>query len=246
MVYASAIAFRAVISLVPLVLLGLGVLGALGLKSVWRDTIGPAIRDRVTQAVYHGIDSSVEKILSSGTAGLIAFAAVLLLWDLSLAITVVMESLNRIHDVEERRSRWRRAVVAGGLAAVVAVCLVGSVLVVATLGRVGAGGGVEALLAIVKWTAAFALLSLAVALIVRSAPAEHPEPRWASAGSLLIVGTWIAATLLFRSWVVYVANFRSATGQLSVFLILTAWIFVGSTIFLVGAELDELMRKRRK
>ena len=42
-----------------------------------------------------------------------------------------------------------------------------------------------------------------------------------------------------------VANFKSATGSLTVFLLLTAYILVTSTIFLIGAALDERMRKQK-
>lgn len=74
-IYASAIAFRALISVIPLALLGLGLLGALGLQSTWHNSIAPAIKPRVLGPVYDGINASVEKILTSGTAGLIAFAS---------------------------------------------------------------------------------------------------------------------------------------------------------------------------
>ncbi|HKO74400.1 MAG TPA: hypothetical protein VJU01_03725, partial [Gaiellaceae bacterium] len=40
--YASAIAFRALVAVVPLTLLGLALLGTLGLEDVWTDTIAPA------------------------------------------------------------------------------------------------------------------------------------------------------------------------------------------------------------
>src|SRR5262245_8320008 len=67
-VYASAIAFRAIVALIPLVLLGLGLLGALGLKDTWHNSIAPAIEPLVTAPVFHAIDYSAEKILSNGTA----------------------------------------------------------------------------------------------------------------------------------------------------------------------------------
>ena len=41
--YASAIAFQALIALVPLTLLGLGLLGATGHKEVWTEHVAPAI-----------------------------------------------------------------------------------------------------------------------------------------------------------------------------------------------------------
>src|SRR3954453_926296 len=74
-IYASAIAFRALIAVIPLTLLGLGLLGALGLQSTWHDTIAPAIKPRVLGPVYEGINASAEKILSSGGGGLVAFRA---------------------------------------------------------------------------------------------------------------------------------------------------------------------------
>src|SRR6266568_571831 len=79
-IYASAIAFRALVALIPLALLGLGLLGALGLQSTWKNSIAPAIEPRVTQPVFRGIDYSAEKILSTGTAGLILFATALVIW----------------------------------------------------------------------------------------------------------------------------------------------------------------------
>src|SRR5947208_5853362 len=115
-IYASAIAFRALVALIPLALLGLGLLGALGLKSTWKNSIAPAIKPRVTQPVFHGIDYSAEKILSSGTAGVILFATALVVWDLTLGVSAIMDALNQIHDVEERRSGRRRAATATALA----------------------------------------------------------------------------------------------------------------------------------
>src|SRR6266536_3049059 len=212
-IYASAIAFRALVAMIPLALLGLGLLGALGLQSTWKDSIAPAIKPRVTQPVFHGIDYSAERILSSGTAGLIVFATALVIWDLALGVSAIMDALNQIHDVEERRSGWRRAATATALAVAVAVCLVGAALLVA----VGVG------------------------LLVRLAPAERPEARWASAGSLLVIASWIVASLLFEVWITYVADFKGAIGSLTGLLVLVTYIFVSSAIFLIGAELDELL-----
>ena len=243
-VYSSAIAFRALVALVPLTLLGLGLLGALGEKDVWRDTIAPAFKDRFTPPVYHAIDSSAEKILSSGTAGLIAFASALLFWNVVAAVMVVMSALSRIHNVEEQRRRHRRITVAAALSLVVVVCVLGSILEVVLLGRVDAGGAGNALLAVVKWVVAVGLLGLAIGTLVRYAPAERPEARWASAGSITIIVGWIVTSLAFRWWVTTVANFKTAIGQLTFFLLLTAYVAAVSIVFLIGVELDELMRKR--
>jgi membrane protein len=241
-IFASAIAFRALVSTIPLALLGLGLLGALGLQDTWKNSIAPAIKPRVTGPVFDAINYSAEKILSTGTAGVIALAAALVIWDLALGVSAIMAALNQVHDVEEQRSTGRRAATAAGLAVAVAVCVLGAVLVVTVGPR--AGGSFHVLLGIGRWIAAPLLLALAVGLLVRLAPAERPEASWASAGSLLVIASWIVASLLFKLWITYVANFKSAVGTMTGLLVLTSYIFVSSAIFLVGAELDELLRKQ--
>ena len=240
--YASAIAFRGLVALVPLALLGLGLLGALGFQDVWRETVAPALEGRLTRPVYEGIDYSVERILSSGTAGLIAFAAALLLWDLAWAVGAVMSALNRIHDVEERRSLRRRLLVRVWLAGAVGICLIGAALAVLAAPKL-ADGALDVVVGIGRWVVGVTLLGLAVGLLFRYAPAERPQAKWASAGSVLVIASWIVASLLFRVYVTTVADFKTAIGSLTVFLVLTAYVFTSAAIFIVGAQLDELLRK---
>jgi len=52
--------------------------------------------------------------------------------------------------------------------------------------------------------------------------------------------------VLFRTWATEVADYKSATGSLTAFLLLTAYVLVSSTIFLIGAQVDELARKKNR
>jgi membrane protein len=241
--YASAIAFRALVALVPLTLLGLALLGVFGLEDVWKDTIAPALEEHLTQPVFNGIDFTVTQIFTTETWSLIALSIALVIWDMTWAVTAVMQALNRIHDVEERRSKLRRLGVAAGLGLAVVLCLIAAVLV-QSIAPFVTGGALDTLLSILRWPVAIVFLWAAVALLFRYAPAERPEFRWASGGSVLVIGTWLVASVFFRAWATDVADYKSATGSLTVFLLLTAYVLVSSTIFLIGAELDELARKR--
>jgi membrane protein len=244
MTHTGAVAFRVLVSLPPLLLLSLGLLGALGLEDVWTDTLAPGLADRVTPPVYAAIDFSVGRIFGEAGGGLIAFAALLLLWELSRGVRAIMVALNVIHEAEETRSPRRLLATTLLLATSVGLAIVLSALIVVVAPRVVPGGLVEALVKVAAWAAAAVLLGVAVALLVRYAPAEQPSPRWASAGSALIVVTWIAASLLFGWWAGSVANYKSAIGSLTVFLLLTAYVLVSSGILLVGAQLDELAREQ--
>jgi uncharacterized BrkB/YihY/UPF0761 family membrane protein len=89
------------------------------------------------------------------------------------------------------------------------------------------------------------LLGFVVELLFRYAPAERPETEWASAGSGLVILVWLVASAVFLWWTT-VANYKSAIGNLAVLLTITLYIFISATIFLIGAQLDELLRKESR
>ena len=243
--FASAISFRALVALVPLTLLALAVLGAVGLSSVWTKSIAPRIEGKVTAPVYRAIKSSVEKILRGDKGVLIAIAALLLAWHMTAAVATVMEALNRMHDIEDRRPWTRKLLVALALALVTTLCFIAAVLVVSAAPKVG-GGAVHFVPGLGRWLVAAVILGLAVGSLVRYAPAEHPRPRWASGGSIGIIATWLLMTLLFKLWIEYVSSFKTATGQLTAFLILAAYIYLSVVVFLAGVQIDELLRVDKK
>lgn len=241
--HASAIAFQVLKSLVPLTLFGLALLGGLGQQKVWHETLFPRIKPHLEQTTAHAIDAAVQRIFTTSSAGLLAFASLLVIWYLSGAVRAVMGALNGIYEVEETRPWTVRFPVSFALAVGIAVCLVGAVVVVAAGPALASHGLAGVVVSIGRWLVAIALLSLAVGLLVRFAPARHRPNRWATAGSVLVIVAWIGATLLFELFVSHVANFKTAVGNLTVFLVLIGYIYTSSIIFLVGVELDELLRE---
>jgi membrane protein len=242
LVFSAALGLRVLASLVPLTLLGLALLGVFGLQDVWRDSLAPALQDRVTRPVYRGIDYTVQQLFREDSAAVIAFAAALALWHISRGMRITMKALNVIHDEKESRS-WRRLLLTDlVLALVIGTCVIGAFVLVVTLPRL-AHGVLRVPLYAGAWLGAAALLALAIGIVVRYAPVQRPEASWASAGSILVVVTWLVTSLLFGLWAGSVANYKSAVGTLTAFLLLTTYVLISTTIFLAGAQLDELARK---
>jgi YihY family inner membrane protein len=237
---ASALAFRTLIALVPLVIFGLALVGALGFGDVWTDTLGPEVEQRVSPAVYSAIDFSVREILASGAGGLLLFAGVLLLWDVTWGIKAIIVSLNRIREVEERRSALRLVLTAVGLALAVGGCVLASVLLVSVLPRALGGWAV-----LPAWAGVVGLLFCAVWLLFRFAPAEGQPPAWASAGAVLVVSGWVLTSLGYGAWI-GISDYESAGRILLAFLLLTTYLLVSSAILLAGFELDELARRHNR
>jgi membrane protein len=145
--------------------------------------------------------------------------------------------------VKDERSWLRRLLVSLALAVAIVLCLIGAVLVVSVAPKVGSGAA-HFVFGVGRWLVAAVLLGVAIGLLVRYAPAEHPRPRWASAGSIAIVGAWIVLSLVFRVWVSDVSNFKTGIGFLTGFLVLGAYLYLSVLVFVLGVQLDELLRKR--
>jgi membrane protein len=240
---ASAISFAVLKALVPLTLLGLAMLGAVGQRHVWKDTMFPALKPHVQPATAHAIDSAVEKIFSTDSAGLIAFASIVALWYISGSVRGVMTATNTIYECEETRSWKRRYPLSIGLAAAIAVCVIGSALAVLAGPALVSGGALEVVIAIGRWLVAGVLLALAVGLLMRYAPVKPRSSTWISGGSILVILAWVAASMIFKLLVTEVLNFKTATGGLAVFLTLSGYVYTSSIIFLLGVEVDELLRE---
>jgi membrane protein len=237
--YASAIALRAFIAAVACTLFGLGLLGAFHQEELWRKTIGPQIEPKVLPKVFDGIDQTVHRVFSSSTAGLLALAAALAIWEVSGIVRAGIGALDEIYETADSRPFWVRFPLSWGLAVLFLVAMLGAIAIV-WAGHTPGGWGTA--IWILRWPAALALLAVAFELIVRWGPAEHRRARWASFGSLLVVAGWMGETLIFGAYVRSIANFRTPVGSLEVFIFLATYFYIFSIVLLVAMELDELVR----
>ncbi|MGH2976822.1 MAG: YihY/virulence factor BrkB family protein [Gaiellaceae bacterium] len=237
--YASAIALRMFIAAVACTLFALGILGASHQQQLWRQTIGPAIKPKVLPDVFAGIDQTVNRVFSSSSAGLLALASALAVWEVSGIIRAAIGALDQIYEAPEERPFWIRFPLSWGLAILVLAAMLGAIGII-WAGHVSGGWSIPIL--ILRWPAAAVLLAVAFELIVRWAPARHRRARWASLGSALVVIGWIGETLIFAAYVRSVADFRTPVGSLEVFIFLATYFYVAAIVLLVAMELDELVR----
>jgi membrane protein len=239
---ASAIALQALVAMVALALLAIAVLGETGEQSVWTQQIAPQIQPKVLPAVFTGLQATVHKIFSSSSLGLIVFACVLTIWEVSGAVRACMSALSKVYGTKDRRPWTVRYPISIGIAVVVTVALLGAMTLALALKHVVHGSwGIPFSLA--RWLGALGLMTLAFGVLVRFAPAEPCSKKWASAGAALVVAAWVAQSLIFAWYVRSVASYRSAVGSLAAVYLFTTFLYVGSIVLLVGIELDEQLRR---
>ena len=239
---ATAIALRALIAMVALALLATALLGETGSEDVWRKQVAPQIQPKVLPDVYHGIQATVDKIFSSSSGGLIAFATVLAIWQVSGAVRSCMSALSKIYGTKDERPWYVRFPLSIGIAIVVLAALVGAAFLI--LGLKHAVHGSWGLpFSILRWIATIVLLTFAFGVLVRYAPEEPQSKRWASVGAALVVVLWIAQSLLFALYIRSLGNYKTAVGSLLFVYVLTTYAYVGGIVLMVGIELDEQLRR---
>jgi membrane protein len=241
--HASATAFSVLKALVPLTLLGLALLGALGQERVWEKTLAPGIEPQVRPATFHAIDAAVQQIFATGSTGLIVFSGALVAWYVSGSVRGVMTGMNQIYECKETRPWKVRYAISIGLGVAIAVCVIGAALAVLAGPALARHGVLQVAVDFGRLLVAIVLLLAAVALLVRFAPAAPRSGGWVTGGSIVVILAWVAASMIFRLFVTDVANFKTAAGNLTVLLVLSGYVYTSAIIFLVGVELDELLRE---
>lgn len=239
---ATAIALQAFVAMVALALLAVAVLGETGHQDVWTKQIAPQIHPKVLPAVYRGIQATVHKVFASSSTGLIAFASVLTIWEVSGTVRACMSALSKIYGTRDGRPWYVRFPVSIGIAVVVTASLVGAAFLMLGL-KHAVHGGWGLPFAFVRWIGTIALLTVAFAVLVRFAPSEPRSKLFASMGSALVVVLWIVQSLIFAWYVRSVASYRSAVGSLTAVYLFTTYLYVGGIVLMVGIELDEQLRK---
>jgi membrane protein len=242
--YASAISFRALFALLPLLLAGVAVLGFFHLEDVYSDQVAPEIRSRVSTGAYDVVDATVRQVIGSGSGFWLTFGLVLAVWEVSGAMRAIMGVLNRIYRSTEQRGFVRRMVVSFILALVTMTAL-GLALVTLQLGpeiadRIGLTSGVAIFFA--RWFGAAVLMISVVVLLIRFAPARHQRRSLIGVSAIFITAAWILASIVFNVYVTAVAPYRSVFGNLSIAIVLMTYLYVSAVTFLVGVQIDALLR----
>jgi membrane protein len=242
--WASAIAFQLMTALVPLALLACGLAGFLSLQSVWTDDLAPQVKSSVSGPAYQVLDQTVKGVLQEKRALWVTIGALIAIWQLSGAVRASMGALDRVYHERQGRSikeTWDTSLwlsAAGAALVFVSVAVVsGLPLLVGDLGPL-----LGPLFFIVRWLLGGAVLLLAVWLLVHYGTA-HPQPvRWASLGSLLVVGLWAVTSIAFVGYFRLIAH-NSLFGHLVSLVVLIGYLYATALAFMLGVQADAVIRE---
>jgi membrane protein len=244
--FASAMAFRVVLALVPFLLFVLALLGLFNLEEVWRDDVAPDLRKNASEAGFRLVDDTVSQVLSQKRLWWLTIGLAVTLWELSAATRVTMAALDRVYGFHRRRSLLEMLPRSLALGAAMGVCLVIAIAIV-RFGPLLTGdldGVLAALSFLVRWLLAAAVLGLGIGLTVHYGAATRQPVPWVSFGTGIVLIAWVLTSIGFGLYVTYVASYTSVFGHLASVFVLLLYLWLSANAFLVGIQLDACVRER--
>jgi membrane protein len=255
--WAAALTYYAMLSIFPALLIMVSLVGLFAdpdrVTRILTDTLtqlGPETAARTFQKPIQSITSN------RGAAGAWFVVGVATgLWAASAYVSAFTDACNVIYEVGEGRPFWKRkplqmviTLVIILMAAIVALALVLTGPIVTALGS-SLGIGDTALTAwrFAKWPAMMVLVLLIFGVLYYTTPnARVTGVRWVTAGAILALLAWIAASVLLA---VYVSNFGAydkTYGTLAGVVVFLLWLWITNMAILLGAELNAETERARQ
>jgi membrane protein len=242
--HAASIAYYALLSLFPFLLLALSLLG--------RATADPGARDEVIQFVFRYfprqfefISGQIDAFRSSttqvGIGGLLA-----LCWASLGVFNAISSAVNHAWNVEKRRSYLMHRLVSflmllsAGLILLLALMLVSTIRVAQTrwfYEIVAASPWLEWASGVTASYTSTALLIGCVALIFYFVPNTHVRFRDVWPGAILVGLLWRGAFAAFSWYAADLARWNVIHGSIAAVVVFLFWVYVCSVILLYGVEM---------
>src|SRR3954451_12304102 len=252
--WAAALTYFGVLSLFPMMLALVSVLGVIGpsatqplLDNLSSVAPGPA-KDILTNVL-----TSLQSNKGGSTVALI-IGIVAAIWSASGYISAFMDAANNVWDVPEGRPIWKKLPVRLGVTVVLLVLLTITSLAIVFTGPVaqkvgdliGLGSTFGSVLSIVKWPILLLIVSFMISLLYWACPnVKQPGFPWVTPGGLLAVVLWILASLVFAFYVANFSSYNKTYGSLGGVIVFLTWLWITNIIILLGAEFNSEMERSK-
>jgi membrane protein len=255
--WAAALTYYGVMSLFPMVLVLVALLGLVGQYPQTSDAmlriighIGPASAIDTFRAPIEGVVKS-----KGGSGALIGVGILASLWSASGYIGAFMRACNAIYEVREGRPFWklRPLQVAITLLLVVLITAVAIAIVVtgplahAIGDEIGIGGAGLTAFNVIKWPVIVLVLLLIIGLLYYVAPnVRQPSFPWITPGGVLAVVVWAAASAGLAFYAAKFGSYQKTYGTLGGVILFLVWLWVSNLALLLGAELNAELERARE
>ena len=250
MTQAAAVTFYALLSLFPAMAALVSLYGLVADPNTIVDQVN-ALSGVLPGGGQQLLSDELKTLASAGGKGLgwgLVIGVATSLWTSNQAMKAIFNALNVVHETKETRSFIKLTAMTlactSGVIVFMLVALAAVVVVPAVIGFLGLSNLAGTLIDLLRWPLLLVFVSALLAVLYRFGPCRDKVVwRWVTSGSAVASVSWVIVSVLF-SW--YVANFGSYNktyGSLGALVGFMTWIWISTTVVLVGAQLDAELEK---
>jgi membrane protein len=255
--WAAALTYYGVMSLFPMLLVLVALLGLLGQYPRTSDALLRIINDIGPSSAVDTFRKPIQGVVRSkgGAGALLGVGILTSLWSASGYIGAFMRANNAIYEVKEGRPFWklRPLQVAVTLVIVVLITLVAIGIVItgpvahAVGDQVGLGSQTVTVFNIVKWPLIVLVLLLIIGVLYYTSPnVRQPSFPWITPGGVLAMVVWAAASALLAFYAAKFGSYQKTYGTLAGVILFLVWLWVSNLALLLGAELNAELERARE
>jgi len=250
--HAAALTYYALMSLFPLLLLAVSLLGVVGEYPATYNAIVSHLHGVVPAVTLAPLAAAVKAALKSrGTAAAaLLLAIVTALYGATGYLEAARRALNVVFGARHGRRFVRRKLTdVASLFVLVALVLSALVLIFAggSLARRVLGSEPAALWRILRWPGAFASALLVFSFVYYVTPDVRQRAfRWVLPGALTGVTLWIAVSAAFSEYLDHFKSFNVTYGSFAAAIILLVWLWLTNLALLFGAEVNAEIELAKK
>jgi membrane protein len=253
----AAISFYAMLAFVPLLAVLLAISVQLysassflpdGLRRIEHQTINElqsSLHTLFPQDAYEVVQMQIQRMRQAHPVTVLSIGTILSLWVASSLFMAVMDALNRIYGVEEKRRYWKRRVIAMVITLIQSIFVLGSLASIVAWPQIinwlGLVGFASFLLSALHMVGAFLITLISIALTFQIGPASKQRNFWITPGSLFGAVIFIAISVGFRIYVQNFGAYDKVYGSLGGVMVLLLWFYLSSAVVLGAAATNKVL-----
>ncbi len=245
---AAVLAFYFLLAVFPAAIFVLSLLPYLAIPHL-QQAILDLLRQVLPQQSANLFEATIRLVSADGRNGLLTFGLIFALWSGSSGVYAILEQLNAIWDVTDRRPFWQSRGIAILLMIFFAALTIGSLSLVIFAGAVQSWlvsiiGRTWLLLlffATLRWIILAAALLLALAVAYWLGPEGKSGFRFISPGNVSAVILTALASIGFQLYVLKFGNYDATYGNLASMIVLMLWMYMAGIALLVGAAINKIL-----
>ena len=245
---AASVTFFALLSLFPAVTALVSIYGLFMDPSTIQSHLN-SVAGFIPSGGMQIIEEQVKRLTQSPHGGLSVGASVGILaalWSANQGAKAMLSALNDVYGERESRGFFKLTAVSlaftvGGIAA----SLVGIILVLVlpiAFDAIGLGSALDLVMKIARWPFMLIGLMAALAVLYRFGPSRHrAQWRWVTWGGVVGAVSWVALSFGFSWYVEHFGSYNKTYGSLGAVIGFMTWIWLSSTVLLLGAQVNAEM-----